>query len=204
MVRVKICGITSMSDARSAVSAGADALGFNFYKKSPRRVDPGRAAFIVRSLPASVVKVGLFVDAGAAEIRRIFLKCGLSAVQLQGGETPVQAAGLGLPCIKAFRVRSRADIAGADGYRGCTYLFDGFDRSSPGGTGRGFDWSYLVGKRPLSPFFLAGGLDPDNVAAAIGIVRPFGVDVCSGVEKAPGVKDSELVRRFIRLAKGAA
>lgn len=203
MVKVKICGITNLQDARAAVSAGADALGFIFYAGSARYMRPGEAAAIIRALPASILRIGVFVNERAEIIRRIFGACRLTMVQLQGRESPKQAAALGVPLMKAFRVRSRADIGRAAKYRGCPYLFEGFDPRMPGGAGKGFKWAWLAGAALPAPCFLAGGLNPGNVAAAVRAARPFAVDVCSGVEKAPGLKDVDRMRRFIRLAKRA-
>lgn len=203
MVKVKICGISNLADARMALSAGADALGFNFYRRSPRYIDALKAARIIRSLPDSILKIGVFVDEGRESILRIFRICRLGMVQLHGRETPKGTAELGVPAIKSFRVRSRADVDGAAEYRGCAYLFDGYDASAPGGTGRKFKWAWLAKSAPPAPYFLAGGLNPGNVKAAIRQARPFAVDVCGGVERAPGLKDGDKVRRFVRMAKGS-
>lgn len=202
MVKVKICGITNLQDAAAAVNAGADAIGFVFYRKSPRFIDPARAARISKALPSFVAKVGVFVDENPRIIRQIFSKCGLTMIQLQGSESPKDTSAIGLPAIKAFRVNSRQDVCRARKYRGCAYLFEGFDPGVPGGAGARFNWHFLAETALTAPCFLAGGLNEHNVAAAIRSARPYFVDVSSGVENVPGKKDRRKIMNFIRRAKG--
>lgn len=204
MLRVKICGITNLEDALAAVEAGADALGFVF-AESPRRVSPETAAEVIGRLPAFVLAVGVFVDEAPERVRRIAREVGLAAVQLHGSEPPEAAQALApLACIKAFRIRSRNDLEDLARYRVRGYLVDTYVAGRPGGTGERLDWDMLEGFRPPGPLILAGGLTPENVAEAVRRVRPYAVDVSSGVEAAPGRKDHTLMKRFIQEARRAA
>lgn len=197
--RVKICGIVNPRDASAAVSAGADALGFVFYKPSGRYVAPEAAAQIISGLPAFVDAVGVVVDLEPAELDNIARRSGIGYFQFHGGEDPQTCAGAGLPYLKALRMRPGEDVRAAaeryDGARGL--LLDAYVEALPGGTGSTFDWSRIPGSLP-APVFLAGGLHAGNVAEAVRAVRPYGVDVSSGVERAPGVKDPERIRAFMR------
>ncbi|HZI11809.1 MAG TPA: phosphoribosylanthranilate isomerase [Myxococcus sp.] len=204
-VKVKVCGVTRLEDARGAWEAGADALGLNFYPKSPRCVDVATAAALARTRPVLGAVVGVFVNAPADEIRAKVRECGLTAVQLHGDEPPEACAGFGVPVIKALRVRGPEDVALARTYLGvgdvAGLLLDG---AAPGygGGGVGFDWSLVAGLAGSgTPVLVAGGLTPANVAEAVRATRPYGVDVASGVESAPGIKDLDAVRAFIRHAK---
>jgi phosphoribosylanthranilate isomerase len=185
-----------------AVRAGADALGFNFWEGSPRCVEPAMAAAIITALPPFVTPVGLFVDAEPEEIRTVAGQCGISTVQLHGSERPRQVNGLrGVRVIKAIRVRSEDDLKSLPDYRVDAYLLDTYVPGQPGGTGQTFDWA-LARKAALhGPVIAAGGLTPANVAEAVRVARPYGVDVSSGVEVSPGVKDKDKVKRFVRAAK---
>lgn len=203
MVKVKICGITSRRDAWAALDAGADALGFVLHPLSPRRVTPVAARAIIRTLPPLVLPVGVFVNRRASEIRKLAAVCGFKLVQLHGDEPPSVVDQVGLPVMKALRVQSTADVAQARRYRVALYLFDSCDPVKQGGTGRRFPWKFLRGVNLRAPFLLAGGLAPGNVRTAVRAVRPFGVDVSSGVERAPGVKDPALLKQFIWAAKSA-
>jgi phosphoribosylanthranilate isomerase len=204
-VRVKVCGVTRLQDAKAAWEAGADALGLNFYPKSPRCVDAATAAALAATRPPLGAVVGVFVNAAPEDIRAKVRACGLTAVQLHGDEPPEACAGYGVPVIKALRVRGPEDVARAREYVGvgdvAGLLLDG---AAPGygGGGMGFDWS-LVAQLSGSgvPVLVAGGLKPSNVAEAVRATRPYGVDVASGVESAPGIKDLDAVRAFVRLAK---
>ncbi len=202
MVRVKICGITSIGDAECAVGAGADAIGLNFYRGSPRCVAPATARAIAERLPAAICRVGVFANMERSEIEAIVETAGLSAVQLHGEEPPELCAGWRVPVIKAFRVRARRDIERISEYCVDFVLLDAYQEDALGGTGVRFDWSLLdsVDRRRL---ILAGGLTPENVSEAVRRIRPFAVDVASGVERAPGIKDPEKVRRFVANAKTA-
>lgn len=201
MTRVKVCGITSLEDARAALEAGADMLGFNFYARSPRCVSPAEARGIVESLPRRVSCIGVFVnEPSPAEVERIAREAGLHAVQLHGDETPEFCRGLrGLTIIKALRVGADYDAESAAAYDADAVLLDAYVAGERGGTGHTFDWTLASLTRDRVPrLFLAGGLNPDNVASAVAAVRPYAVDVCSGVETAPGRKSSELMRRFVQ------
>jgi phosphoribosylanthranilate isomerase len=210
MVRVKICGITKLEDARVAVEAGADFLGFVFYPGSPRYVTPGRVREIVtqisdlRSLVPDLSLVGVFVDQAPEAVAEIMHFCRLDYAQLHGAEPPKTVAKLmdaGFGVIKAFRVRDGASLAEMRRYRAMAYLLDAYTPGQPGGTGRAFDWALAVQAKEHGRIILAGGLTPDNVARAVHQVRPWAVDVSSGVEAAPGHKDHDKVRRFIAAAR---
>ncbi len=201
-LRVKICGITRAQDLHAACEAGADALGFVFYDKSPRHVSIETAAALLRELPPFVQSVGLFVNAGPAFVESVLSVAPLDLLQFHGDETPADCARYGRPWIKAVRVsvgtdllKYAADFAGARGL-----LLDAFVPGVPGGTGERFDWSLIPANLPL-PVVLSGGLDPGNVADAVRTVRPWAVDVSSGVEAAKGIKDAHKVAQFIARAK---
>lgn len=201
MVRVKICGITNWTDARLAVKAGADALGFNFYRKSPRYIAPDAARLIATRLPRRVVLVGIFVNAVADDVLRIARNVDLNALQLHGEESPAEVELLSesYPVIKAFRVRRGFSARRLARYREASaFLLDGFDRKRRGGTGKTFDWSQAREAKKHGAIIVAGGLNPENVASAIREARPFGVDICGGVESAPGKKDPERLRALMR------
>jgi phosphoribosylanthranilate isomerase len=204
-VRVKICGVTRLEDARAAWEAGADALGLNFYSRSPRYVHPEQAAALARTRPVLGAVIGVFVNESPEVIRARVRDCGLTAVQLHGDEPPEACAGYGVPVLKALRVRGPEDVERARAYVGvgevAGLLLDG---AAPGygGGGVGFDWSLVA--RLLSvgvPVLVAGGLTPANVQEAVRATRPYGVDVASGVESSPGIKDLHAVRAFVRAAK---
>jgi indole-3-glycerol phosphate synthase/phosphoribosylanthranilate isomerase len=201
-VAVKICGITSVEDARAAVGAGADAVGFVFWPRSPRAVDPATARTIAAALPPFVLRVGVFVDAGAEDMRRIADEVGLDLLQLQGSEPPEAVAQAPRRAVKAVRVGSGfrpEEALRYDGAAAGLLLDTRVDGDEvPGGTGRSFDWSLVRPVREGTSFLiLAGGLTPDNVGDAIAAVRPDAVDVSSGVESAPGRKDPAKVRAFV-------
>jgi len=200
-VRVKICGVTNPDDARTAVEAGADALGFVFCAGSPRVVAPNVVTEITRGLPGRVLRVGVFLDAAPTTILRTVSACGLDAVQLHGEESPEFCDALApFPVWKAFRIGSRDVLQQLAAYRDVTaaWLLDGYVEGQPGGTGATFNWDLAVEATRLAhPIVLAGGLTPENVAEAVRQVRPAAVDVSSGVESAAGKKDTDKVRRFI-------
>ena len=201
-VQVKICGITSIADALTAAQAGADMIGLMFYEKSSRHIAPGLAAQIARSLPPFVVRVGVFVNPTENEVLRAIGECGVSLLQFHGDETPEFCTGFGMMSMKAFRIRDETSLAPMPVFPTDAYLLDAYSASGLGGTGEKFNWDLAVAaKRFGKPVFLAGGLTPDNVAAAVRQVRPFGVDVSSGVESTPGCKDAAKVRAFIAAAK---
>lgn len=208
-VRVKICGITQPEDAVAAVDAGADALGFVFVPGTPRYVTTEQAAAVVRVLPPFVSKVGLFVDASLDEIRDTVRAVGLDTVQLHGAETPQFCAALqGVAVrLKAFRVRGPETLGDVYRYEGTAeaYLLDAYVPGVAGGTGATFDWELAVAARELGrPLILAGGLTPETAADAVRQVRPYAVDVSSGVERAPGRKDPDKVCRFVREVRRVA
>lgn len=203
-VRVKICGITRLEDARDAVAAGADALGFMFYAGSPRHVTVEAAEAICRGLPPFISKVGVFVDAELGRIHEVATRCRLDAVQLHGRESPEFCARCERPVIRAFRVRGEETIAGLEAYRTSAWLLDSYVAGQAGGTGATFNWELAAVAVGLGrPVILAGGLTPENVAAAVCQVRPYAVDVSSGVETAPGRKDPASIRAFVSAAKAA-
>ena len=203
-VKVKICGITSLSDGLTAAEAGADALGFMFWDGSPRRVSLETAAGIIRTLPPFIVKVGVFVNAPTDLVYRAIGECGLSLLQFHGDETPDYCLQFGLMSMKAFRIRNAESLRALAAYRTEAWLLDAFSAEKPGGTGEQFDWDLAVQARELGrPIFLAGGLTPENVGEAVRKVRPYAVDVSSGVEAAPGKKDPAKVKAFIEAARNA-
>ena len=204
-VRVKICGITSTDDARAAVGAGADALGFMFYEPSPRCITPGRAAAIIAELPAHVAKVGVFVDADEAAVRATAATAGLDTLQFHGNESPRYCARFELRTIKAFRVKDSESLDQLPDYETDAWLLDSYVKGVPGGTGERFNWDLAVEANRLGrPILLAGGLTPANAGEAVGQVAPFGLDVSSGVEAAPGRKDAAKVAALIASAKGSS
>jgi phosphoribosylanthranilate isomerase len=203
-VKVKICGITNLPDALAAAEAGADALGFVFYEASPRRVSIEAAAGLIRQLPPFVVKVGLFVNAPEELVVRAIGECGLNLLQFHGDESPDYCLQFGLMSMKAFRIRDAASLEALPDYHTDAWLLDAYSPDQPGGTGETFNWGLAVeAQRWGRPIFLAGGLTPDNVAEAVRRVRPYAVDVSSGVEAAPGKKDHAKVQAFIQAAKQA-
>jgi phosphoribosylanthranilate isomerase len=202
MTRVKICGVTSVEDALASVEAGADAIGVNFARRSPRRVDVGLARQIVDALPPHVISVGVFVDSSEAEIRDVIARTGLRCVQLHGDEPPELVAAFLPHAYKALRVRGPGVLDEAARYPGEYVLLDAYVPGVEGGTGATFDWSVAAKLAQLRQVTLAGGLTPSNVAQAVREVRPFCVDVASGVELSPGRKDAAKVRAFIAAAKG--
>lgn len=201
--RVKVCGITSVDDALGVVQAGADALGFVFYEKSPRNVAPQQVAAIVSALPPFITTVGLFVNTEPEEISRIMAQTGLQVVQLHGDESPEQCHIKNYPIIKALRVRDETSLRYFEAFPVSAILLDAWSDGQYGGTGRQFDWQLLRQVRCDKPVILAGGLTPDNVRMAIRQVTPYAVDVSSGVECSPGHKDMDLVTQFIQQVKQA-
>jgi len=206
MVKIKICGITNLDDALAAVEAGADMLGFNFYRPSPRFIEPTRARAIIEKLPAKTIAVGVFVNERDPRIvSGIADETGVSAIQLHGDESAEYCRELeGRYIIKVLRVDEHFRPEHATPYETNAIMLDAFDRQLRGGTGRVIDWSIAAQTRPLvSNLFLSGGLSPENVAGAIAAVGPFGVDACSCLESAPGRKDLERMRSFIAAARSA-
>jgi phosphoribosylanthranilate isomerase len=199
---VKICGITRVEDATVAVSLGATAVGFIFWPGSPRRVAPADAAAIGAVLPQEVWKVGVFVDAPADDIRRVIEEARLTAVQLHGNETPAATAAFNARVIKAIALEHVESPEALDEWRGVPILLDANDPVRKGGTGRTIDWHRAAEMAARHDIILAGGLRPGNVAEAIARVRPSGIDVSSGVEASPGVKDHDKLRSLFEALRG--
>jgi phosphoribosylanthranilate isomerase len=205
-VQVKICGITSVADALASVDAGANMLGFNFYPQSPRQISEMQAAKIRPQVPKRVKVVGIFVNRLPADVITLRQSVGLDLVQLHGDESPEVIAELvrTAPVIKAFRLETDFPLDILQEYPGVfAYLFDGANRGQYGGTGRTTDWDVARRAAQSHRVILAGGLKVENVAAAVRIVRPYGIDVASGVETKPGKKDPGLVREFIQEVRRA-
>lgn len=203
-VQVKICGITNLRDARAAAAAGADFLGFVFYKKSPRCITPQKARRLIARLPRGIRKVGVFVNEDKERVKAVVEACGLDLVQFHGTETPAYVnAFKGYRVIKAVRVKGRRSLESLGRYRADLFLFDTYRKGRFGGTGERFSWRLLA---PLAKkrmrFIVSGGLTPENVAGLLGVLKPFAVDVSSGVEKSHGKKDHGRVEKFIKTVKG--
>ena len=197
--RVKICGITNLDDALAASRSGARTLGFVFHPPSPRSISPEQARDIIRGLPEGMVTIGVFVNRSPQEVGATARICGLSAVQLHGEEPDEWLGEIGVPAIKAFRVRIAADLDGLGRFPSASaYLLDAWSSRAAGGTGEPWDWA-LGREIPQldKPLVLAGGLSPDNVTVAIRRIRPAAVDVSSGVEASPGIKDHDKIDLFI-------
>jgi len=203
VVRVKICGITRAEDALAAVRLGADAVGFNFWPGSRRYLTPAAARAIASRLPPFVTTVGVFVNQPEAEVLGIAEEAGLQVLQLHGDEPPDLCARLPLPVVKAIHVDAVKTLSKLLSYEVSAFLLDTPSRGH-GGTGQPFDWSLAEGVSEVAPVILAGGLDPENVAEAIRTVRPYAVDVASGVESSPGVKDVAKMARFIARVRETA
>ncbi len=199
---VKVCGITREEDARAACECGAQALGFNFYRPSPRYIEPGRAGEIIAGLPPFTVAVGVFVGEGAAEINRIARVAGLDRIQLHGNEPAELLAELERPGYRAFRLREEGDVAAIERTQEKTVLLDTYDPGLYGGTGRPFNWEWARKLGEGRRVILAGGLNPANAALALETARPAAVDVSSGVESAPGIKDPAALAAFFQAVSG--
>ena len=203
-VIVKICGITNLDDALAATKLGADAIGFVFHEPSPRYVPFEVAARIAEKIPPHVVKVGVFVDALDEMVFGAIAGCGLNLLQFHGNETPEYCLQFGLMSMKAFRIKDSSSLNDLQNYATDAWLLDSYVADKLGGTGEKFNWDLARQAKQFGrPIFVAGGLNPSNVADAIRQVDPYGVDVSSGVEAAPGRKDLEKVRAFIEAAKSA-
>jgi phosphoribosylanthranilate isomerase len=203
-MRIKICGITTPADARLCVDAGADALGFIFVEGTPRCVTPDAAAAIVATLPPLVTPVGVFWNHAPGHVKAVAEQCGLGALQFHGDETPEDLDGYRLPVIKTLKVAGVADLDRMAGYRVAAFLLDSPARWSEGQARPVIPWDVAAEMARRHPVLLSAGLNPDNVADAVRRVRPYGVDVNSGVEARPGVKDPARVARFVREARAAA
>jgi len=203
-LRVKVCGITCLDDALSAVESGADAIGLIFVEGTPRYVTPAVAAAIVAELPPFICPVGVFWDHPPAHVATIVAECGLGAVQLHGVEPPDVVAAAPVPVLKSIKVRDAQDLAQLDRYKPAAFLLDSPARWSEGEARAPIAWTLAREATARGRVILAGGLTPETVSEAVRVARPWGVDVNSGVEAAPGRKDPAKVERFIRAARAAA
>jgi phosphoribosylanthranilate isomerase len=208
MVKVKVCGITSMIDAEKALEFGADLLGFNFYPPSPRCITPEAAARILAVLPETSCNVALFVNASREQVREVIARAesadgrqGYSFLQFHGEESADYCRGWELKVIKAFRLKTKESLLGMEEFPAALYLLDSWT-AGYGGSGAAFPWAWLEGVK-TEKLILSGGLTAANVETAVRRVRPYGVDVCSGVESRPGIKDHGKLKEFIVAAKGA-
>jgi len=203
MVKVKMCGITNLKDAKVALDAGCAALGFVFYKKSPRYIAPLKAKQIIKELPKNITKIGVFVNAREKTIKNIAKLCGLDILQFHGNESPEFCRKFrGFKIIKAFRVKDKIDLSKVSRYRTFAYLFDTFVKSRFGGTGKKFNWDLLKYLDEIKqPVFISGGLNAKNVKEVIKSLHPEWVDVSTSVEARPGKKDSRKVQEFIKTTK---
>lgn len=201
-VRIKICGITRVEDAEAAVDLGADFIGLNFWARSPRRIDLRRGRQIAEAVRGRTSVVGVFVNQAFAEVDKIVSRVGLDLVQFHGDETPDDLEPWGQRAMKAVRFSGELDPEALDDYQSVWGFVVEPRRASYGGTGRSWDYA-AAGRLPRhKPFLLAGGLGPGNVAGAVAVSNPWGVDVCSGIESAPGIKDSDAMWRFFREVQG--
>ena len=201
-VKVKICGITNLNDAQLATELGTDYLGFNFYRPSPRYLEPKKAAKITANLPEDIITVGVFVNAGLKGISEVLRQCPLNMVQLHGAESDEDcraAADMGVKVIKALPIKQPEDIQAARRYKTEAILLDAFHKKLYGGTGHRFDWSW-IGQLSSQKVFLAGGITPENVTKALA-AGTFGIDLCSGLERAPGIKDPHKMKKLFEEIK---
>ncbi len=203
MIKVKICGISDVADAMLAAEAGADALGFIFVDGTPRFVTPAQAAPIIRALPPFVTAVGVFWNHPAGHVKSVAESCGLGALQFHGDEAPEDLAGYALPVIKTIKVGGAADLDRMAGYSVAAFLLDSRERWSEGEARRPIQWALARVAAARGRIILSAGLTPVNVAEAVAVARPWGVDVSSGVEASPGRKDPVKVREFIAAARAA-
>jgi phosphoribosylanthranilate isomerase len=197
MTKIKICGITNFDDALAATEAGADALGFNFYKKSPRYIEPEKAAEIIAQLPPFVVPVAIFVNEREEKIRDVMFTTGIKVLQFHGDERPEFCERFATRAIKAFQVKDKESLKHMVHYHVSALLLDSYRDGMRGGTGVTFDWHLAVVAKTFGRVILAGGLTPENVAEAVQLVQPYGVDVAGGVEKEKGLKDHAKMKKFI-------
>jgi len=204
-IKIKICGITNQEDAEAAVAAGADALGFVFYARSPRYIEPAVAKRIIAQLPPFVLSIGVFVNHDQESIRNLVDECGLAFAQLHGDETPTFCESLGRPVLRALRLHDRGSLLALAEYKGRMgvkgFVVDAYSSEAYGGTGQTVDWSLAREVAHAAPILLAGGLTPGNVQEAIQHVHPYGVDISSGVEEHPGKKDHEKIRAFTQAVR---
>jgi phosphoribosylanthranilate isomerase len=204
MIKIKICGITNLEDAMAAAEDGADALGFIFYKKSPRYVEPSKAAEIVRQLPPFITPVAVFVNEREEKIRDIQFTTGIKVLQFHGDERPEFCDRFATRVIKAFQVKDKESIKHMAHYHVGAFLLDSYKDGVRGGTGTIFDWHLAVVAKTFGRVVLAGGLTPENVAEAVKLVQPYGVDVAGGVEREKGLKDHAKLKKFITEVRRAS
>ncbi len=197
MIKIKICGITNLDDAMAATDAGADALGFNFFKKSPRYLAPQKAAEIIERLPPFVTPVGIFVNEREEKIRDIMFTTGIRVLQFHGDERPEFCERFASRVIKAFQVKDKESLKLMAQFHVNALLLDSYRKGIRGGTGAVFDWHLAVVAKTFGRIILAGGLTPDNVAEAVKLVQPYGIDVAGGVERETGIKDYVKMKKFI-------
>ncbi len=203
MTWIKICGITNIEDALKVVELEADALGFVFYEKSPRKITKEEAKEIISSLPKGIVKIGLFVDELEEKVNEITAYCNFDILQFHGDETPDYCKKFPQKIIKAFRIKDKESLINIPKYEVDYCLLDAYSEAAPGGTGRTFNWELAIAAKKFGrPIILSGGLNPENVVGAIEKVAPFGVDVSSGVELSPGKKDYKKLKEFITKVRG--
>lgn len=204
MAKIKICGITNLDDARAAIDLGADALGFVFFKESPRNIPPKKAAAIMAKLPVFTTTVGVFVNTPREEIQKIADETGIHVIQLHGDESP-ESCCLSRRVIKGIRVKSLESLDLLKRYQHLVsaFLLDTYAPHMPGGTGRAFNWDIAIEAKNFGRIILAGGLTPENISEAVRRVKPYAVDVSSGVEREKGKKDHQKMRLFIERAKAA-
>ena len=201
MIHVKICGITSFNDAIMAANYGASALGFIFYEKSPRYINPEILKTWISNVPSSVKKVGVFVNKDVDKVNKIAEELNLGMVQLHGDESPEYCNQMIKPVIKAFRVNNKFDSIMLNNYQVATFLFDTYNKENHGGTGESFNWQSILQLNTEIPVILSGGLNADNILEGIEVVKPSAVDVNSGVEAAPGKKDEEKIKNLFIILK---
>ena len=201
MIHVKICGITSFNDAIMATNYGASALGFIFYEKSPRYINPEILKTWISNVPSSIKKVGVFVNKDVDKVNKIAEELNLGMVQLHGDESPEYCNQMIRPVIKVFRVNKKFDSIRLKNYQVATFLFDTYNKENHGGTGESFDWQSILQLNTETPVILSGGLNADNVLEGIEVVKPSAVDVNSGVETAPGKKDEEKIKNLFTILK---
>ena len=204
MIKIKICGITNLDDALAAANLGADALGFNFSKKSPRYIEPAKAADIISQLPPIITSIGVFVNEREDKIREIQGLTCIQTIQLHGDESPEFCQQFGERVIKAFQIKDKESIKHMGHYHVGAFLLDSYNEGQRGGTGTTFDWHLAVVAKTFGRVILAGGLTPENAAEAVKLVQPYGVDVASGVEREPGVKDHAKLKKFITEVRRAS
>jgi len=200
-IKVKICGITNIDDALDAIEFGADFLGFNFYSDSPRFIDPLQAKKIIEDIPLNISKVGIFVNEGAQHVKDIAIELSLDWIQFHGDETAEYCNAFGHPWFKAFRLQEEEDVKQISLYQSTHVMVDSYVEKAFGGTGVVSNWDLARKAKAHGQLFLSGGLKPDNVELAMNAVQPYAVDVASGVESSPGVKDRFKMEEFIKRVK---